>query len=376
MPVHRSPRLGTAARQLALVALTWVVAGCATSRPLPPVTAPLQVEGALRAGWADIPGPAGTGCATDSTFKLVVHPGAPDHVLLFLNGGGACWRAGECNPHGRPTYTTRADSANDPRRQGGIFALDNLANPLRDFTIVYVPYCTGDVHLGARTATYMSPPTGTDAPVSFAIRHEGAANVEFALAWIRAHVAAPSVIVVAGSSGGAIPSPVFASKLARQYPDARVVQLGDAAGGYHVPAAPALLAQWGATGYLRRDDAYRTLDSAAFTFETLYTASARAAPRVTFAQYNAAEDATQLFFLPLLGIRGVPLGHFLSEGLAEIRGAVPGFRTYTAPGRVHAILRSNAVYTTVVDGVSFSDWLAALVNGMPVRDVGDALLKS
>ena len=188
--------------------MTSVIGGCATSRPLAPATPPVGGGAALRAAWADLDAPPGTGCATDSSYKLVIHPGAPDKVLLFLNGGGACWRAIECNPNGRPTYTTRADSANDPRQQAGIFALDNPQNPLRDFTMVYVPYCTGDVHLGARTVRYALPRRGSDAPVEVDIRHQGAANVEFALAWIREHVAAPSVIVVAGSSGGAIPSPV------------------------------------------------------------------------------------------------------------------------------------------------------------------------
>ena len=55
--------------------------------------------------------------------------------------------------------------------------------------------------------------------------------------------------------------------------------------------------------------------------------------------------------------------------------SVPSFRSYTAPGRVHTILRSNALYTTTVDGVAFKDWLTALVNGEEVEDVGEKLLE-
>jgi hypothetical protein len=33
------------------------------------------------------------------------------------------------------------------------------------------------------------------------------------------------------------------------------------------------------------------------------------------------------------------------------------------------------VYTTKVDGLLFSDWLASLVNGESVGDVGSSLLK-
>ena len=34
------------------------------------------------------------------------------------------------------------------------FHAPNPANPLREFTIVFAPYCTADVHLGARTERF------------------------------------------------------------------------------------------------------------------------------------------------------------------------------------------------------------------------------
>jgi hypothetical protein len=362
------------------ILLVCALIGCAATPRTASMPAPNRTEAALRAtlhtGWNDIPGRSGTGCASDSAYKLIVRPGAPDRVLVFLNGGGACWRAAECDPRGRVTYTTRADSANDPRGGGGIFALENPVNPLREYTMVFIPYCTGDVHLGARTVIYQTVvrPGGDTVPRSFTIRHQGTANVSLALQWVQANMPAPRVIVVAGSSAGAVASPVYAEQFARRFPAARVVQLGDAAGGYHTPATPGLMAGWGATEALRRDPVYHGLDSAAFSFEALYTAASRAAPRVTFAQYNAADDAVQLYFLALLGIRGASLRDYLAVGLREIRAANPAFRSYTAPGQVHTILRSNALYSTSVDGVDFRDWLAALVDGRPVQDIGSSLL--
>jgi hypothetical protein len=327
----------------------------------------------LHDGWNRIVGPRGTGCAQDSTYFFFVRPGAPDKLMLYFNGGGACWRAEECDPRARPSYTMRADTANDPAMASGLFDVGNAANPVRDFTMVFVPYCTADVHLGTRTVRYESR-GATDAPArSVAIRHQGAANAEAALDWTYEHLD-PRVVFVTGSSAGAIPSPVFAAKVARHYPRSRVVQLGDGAGGYHAAAVPALLARWGAVDYLRRDPAFRSIDSAEFTFEALYTQAARAGLPVTYAQFNTADDATQLFFLSLLGIRGTPLNRFLAIDLEEIRRADPAFRSYVAPGRVHTILRSSAVYTTSVDGVRFRDWLAELIAGRMVADVGNALL--
>jgi hypothetical protein len=324
----------------------------------------------LSKGWNRIPGREGTGCAHDSTFNFKVRPGLPDKVMIFLNGGGACWRAAECDPKSKPTYTMTADSANDASVRQGIFDVANEANPVRDYTMIYVPYCTGDVHLGTRTVDYEKGAART-----FAVRHEGAANLEAVLDWVYSNVRNPRMVFVTGVSAGAIPSPVVAAKVARHYPRARVVQLGDAAGGYQSPAVPALLAGWGATDYLQRDPAYRNLDSADFSFERLYLAASRSAPRVHFAQFNAAEDVTQLYFLALLGIRNQPLSKLLGADLAQISNGTSWFHSYTAPGKTHTILRSNAMYTTKVDGVLFNDWLTQLLDGESVEDVGESLVK-
>ena len=352
--------------------------GVAVAAPKVPAAAwydTIRPLATLSKGWNRIPGRFGTGCAHDSTFAFRVRPGLPDKVMIFLNGGGACWRAQECDPRGRPTYTMTADSANDASVRTGIFDVANPANPVRDFTMVYIPYCTGDVHLGTREVEY-EVPDAKGATRTFAVRHGGGANLEAVLDWVYTNLRSPRVVFVAGVSAGAVPSPVVAAKVARHYPRARVVQLGDGAGGYHAPAVPALLAGWGATEYLQDDAAFHSLDSAEFSFERLYVASARVAPRVQYAQVNTAEDATQLFFLSLLGIKGTPLVKFLATDLAEVRDGVPRFNSYTAPGKAHTILRSNAVYTTTVDGVRFRDWLEGLVNGESVEDVGEKLLVS
>jgi hypothetical protein len=348
----------------------------AVAPPAAPVAAwydTIRPLATLSRGWNRIPGRFGTGCAHDSTFAFRVRPGLPDKVMIFLNGGGACWRAQECDPRGKPTYTMTSDSANDASVRSGIFDVVNPVNPVRDFTMVFVPYCTGDVHLGTREVEYESR-DAKGGPRTFAVRHGGGANVEAVLDWVYTNFHNPSVVFVTGVDAGAIPSPVIAAKVARHYPRARVVQLGDAAGGYHAPVVPNLLADWGATEYLQDDPAFRSIDSADFSFERLYIAAARATPRVRFAQVNTANDASQLSFLSLLGVKATPLAKLLATDLAEVRAGVPWFRTYTAPGRMHTILRSNAVYSTTVDGVLFRDWLDGLVNGEGVDDVGERLL--
>ena len=354
-------------------------AGDSTSRPMPaaaptpPRTAwydTIRPLATLGKGWNRIPGRFGTGCAHDSIFAFKVRPGLPDKVMIFLNGGGACWRAQDCDPRAKPTYTMTIDSANDVANRIGIFDVANERNPLRDYTMVFVPYCTGDVHLGTRETEY------ENGKRSFAVRHGGAANLEAVLDWVYTNVRNPGTVFVAGVSAGAVASPVVAGKVARHYPRARIVQLGDGAGGYHADSVPSVLAGWGATDYLHEDPAFRSLDASEFTFERLYLATAGTAPRVHFAQVNAANDATQAFFLGLLGVKATPLPRLLAADLAELRDGVPWFHSYTLAGKVHTILRSNAMYTASVDNVLFRDWLQALVDDDTVEDVGESLLSA
>jgi hypothetical protein len=110
------------------------------------------------------------------------------------------------------------------------------------------------------------------------------------------------------------------------------------------------------------------------TFETLYIVSARQAPRVTFAQFNTVEDGTQIAFLEQLGVRGVSLPSLLAGNLDEIRNQNLAFRSYTAPGSLHAILLRSAFYLLSVDNVRVRDWVASLIEGRDVPDVGNRLL--
>ena len=333
-------------------------------------TQPRAVAQSTAAGWARIAGGRGTGCAHDSSFAFFVHPGDPRRLMVYFQGGGACWNGANCDLQERPTFDPQVDSTDDPTHALGIFDLTNPANPIRDYSMVFIPYCTADLHLGAREVTY----TDTVRPGTrrtYRIRHGGAANAGSALAWVYEHYDRPDVVFVAGSSAGAIPSPVFAARIARHYPRARVVQLGDAGGAYRAPAIPGILARWGATQVLRREPAYRSLDAAALTFESFYIVAARDAPGVRFAQYNNAEDKTQLFFLEQLGVHDASLPGLLALNLAEIRRVNSRFKSYTAPGRAHTILMTPQFYALRVDGVSIRDWVAALLDGRAVRNVGE-----
>jgi hypothetical protein len=343
----------------------------ATSPAAP--AAPAALAG-LAAGWNTIRGGPNTTCSLGTPFWFYVRPGNSSHLLIFLDGGGACWTAENCDARRQPSFNPALDTTVGRGRMDGIFDYAKPENPFSDYTTVYVPYCTGDVHLGDSVVMYHRPSQEGGGGGDYQIRHRGHANVQAVLSWLRARVPTPEAVFVAGASAGAIPSPYYAEAVARQYPRARITQLGDGAGGYRAPTVPGHLYHWGAAALLRRDPAYAALDSTALTYEALYMISARKAPRVMFAQINAADDETQRRFLGMVGQEGASLPKLLAANLADIRRAAPNFHTFTLAGSVHTILQRPQFYTASTGGVSLRDWVAALAQGGPARDVGDSLL--
>ena len=56
--------------------------------------------------------------------------------------------------------------------------------------------------------------------------------------------------------------------------------------------------------------------------------------------------------------------------------ARPEFRSYVLPGKVHTVLLSASFYSGYVDSVALRDWVANLVEGKEVHDVGNRFLDS
>src|SRR4051812_16937283 len=256
----------------------------------------------LSRGWNRIPGRAGTACAHDTTYAFKVRPGLTDKVMIFLNGGGIFWRSATCDPRKPSVVMSADDPVNDVSVRTGILDYQNEKNPVREWTMVFVNYCTGDAHLGSSETEYARPGGKGDAS-SFKIRHAGAVNLEAVMVWVYVNLKRPSTVFVAGVDAGAVASPVVAAKMARHYRNARVIQLGDGAGSYRGDTIPVMMSIWGATDYLKQDPTYKSLDSAQLTFQRLYTMAARANPRVHFAQVNHVDDAVQEAFLGTLGIK-------------------------------------------------------------------------
>jgi hypothetical protein len=91
-------------------------------------------------------------CADDSEFAFWERRADPTRVVFFLDGGGACYDAATCaftglSRVGEATYDWSI-FGEDPASEDKIFNFTRADNPFRDYSFIYVPSCTGDMHLG------------------------------------------------------------------------------------------------------------------------------------------------------------------------------------------------------------------------------------
>lgn len=348
-----------------------VAASCShahrTRQSAPTETVSLEPE------WTRVEGGPGTSCALGTPYAFFYQMGDPRKVMIYFQGGGACWDATTCDPRSRTGHFYKPGVGQGERPyRGGLLNLTNADNPVHEYTKVFVPYCTGDLHLGARTVVYSVPATATDSARRYEIRHNGTANAQSALDWLYGHATAPEVVFVSGESAGSVPTPVYAAAVAQHYPRARVIALGDASGSY--VGASGVAASWGGLPFLRGLKLRSGVDSATLTYPGLSAAAVNSSARITFAEINSADDSTQAFFLRATDRSSPSVSVLLARNFAELKHAVPRFRSYTWPGVAHTILPRGQFYTVSVDGIRLRDWVNSLLKGGTVVDVGSSLL--
>ncbi len=312
-------------------------------------------------------------CSAGTPYQFYVKPSAENtDLLVFFNGGGACWFGQACDLSAQPNvHTPMADiDANNPALADGVFNLENTRNPFANYTMVFVPYCNGDVHIGggAREYTYQNE-NGDE--VSITTHHDGYKNSQSALQWVYENFTAPSKIVVSGSSAGAIGGSFYAGLVAEHYSDTPVVLIADGAGGYSSQSLNTVFNAWNVDSILPDWPEYSGQTNDTLTFEDFYIASANHNENLTIAQYNTAKDSVQENFTYLLGDApgSFSLPQRILNNYLQIESQVDDFYSFTAGGTVHTIMGLPIFYEYEVEGVSFVDWVSDLIDGKSVADL-------
>jgi hypothetical protein len=162
--------------------------------------------------------PNGPVCIAGTPYAVFTKAGDPDKLLIFLQGGGACWQDFyNCNilALSVPGVGNGQEPPKNPPFPG-IFDSDNPDNPFADYSIVYMPYCDGSAFGGDNDVVDLPDENGEGGfpfgPVRF---HRGVRNLSAGMDVAAATFPRPKKITVAGSSAGGVGAAAFAPFLAR-----------------------------------------------------------------------------------------------------------------------------------------------------------------
>ena len=163
--------------------------------------------------WTKIEPPGAT-CSDGSPYKLFVDlSDSSNDVVIFFEGGGACWDYASCSGEGARTAANlnglpdeHADAlatlSGVDIEAGIVYPLLNASptvSPVADWNKVFVPYCTGDIYSGSTTVTYEDPDgIGED----FEFQHVGHQNVLAAIEALSPMLPALDRMLVSGCSAG------------------------------------------------------------------------------------------------------------------------------------------------------------------------------
>ena len=307
--------------------------------------------------WETVDAPSDCMCADGSAFHFYLREASPTKVLFYLEGGGACFSGDMCKP-GSGTYSENISPVSKLEDSPGIFDFANPENPFADYSVVYVPYCTGDVHAGNITKDYGN---------GVVTQHKGFVNASNALDTMIKRFPDTTQLVVAGSSAGSFPTPVFAGMAGDQLPNADLKVFADSSGA--VPDAMGfVIGNWGTLETLPDWPEIEGLTVDQFTPAYTFIKAAEHNPKIRFARHDFAFDSVLSSFARMAGLSPDDLVSVMRTNESKVEATGVNVANWISPGDDHTIAVRDEFYTEEMNGVRFVDWFTAFMNDSPEAD--------
>jgi hypothetical protein len=316
-----------------------------------PITAPAGQ-------WTWVPFPDAF-CGDGSTTGLGVNLStASSRVLVYMEGGGACWDELTCYSlmtaanftagYSQTNFTTDTANAGYLAMPGGFFDRTSATNPFKDYSFVYVPYCTGDIFAGSNVTTL-----GTHTA-----HFVGYANMTAYLKRVVPTFPGAERVYLAGSSAGGMGALFNWWQTQALFGPVRVDLIDDS--GTYMPAdepvqdLPTENAAWNLVA-----NAPPGCTKCATDRSTLYSLFAAASPMHAGALLSYVQDTT----LPTYyGITTMQFEQGLSEVLANDFTPTTNLKYFTNPAAGHVLFFTPQLTTTTV---TLEQFLAQMVTDSP-----------
>jgi len=307
---------------------------------------------------------AGNGpiCIAGTPFSVFTRAGNPSKLLIFEQGGGACWQNFyNCN--------VLAEAQEPPAPRAGIWDFDSPDNPFADYSIVYMPYCDGSVFAGDNDVFDPAFGQAIGAPQVVVRFHRGLRNQSAGMDVARATFPRAKEITVAGSSAGGVGAAGFAPFLVRflygNFPrltvfnDAGPVTINpDAAGAIAARAADWQFGQFYPASCTDCDDMGDATAVIGWRLDNDST--------IREAFYETDSDLTNRFFLGLLA-DPARFRELVVDGHGALNAAHPDrYKRFIVAGDTsHTALQSSLFYSQDANGVLLNEWTADFLMPTP-----------
>lgn len=305
---------------------------------------------------------------SETGFGIRLNP-ASDKVVIYLEGGGACFNATTCGINPGSFGQLAFDGWKGTAGGTGIFNAGSEENPLRDWNFVYVPYCTGDIHGGA--ADHVDVPGFTSPKNQSFMGYE---NLHHYLNRLVPTFSSASQVLLTGISAGGFGAAYNYDRVAQAFCPTPVTLLDDSGPPMSDKyITPCLQKQWkglwGLTSTLPAGcPECNGPDGGGIVNYVDYIAQKYPKSRLGLISSDKDSVISTFFGFGKNDCNlAVPLsGAEYSAGLKELRdtylGKAPGWATYFVDSISHTYLVGPGFYSTEVDGVKLTAWVDALVN--------------
>lgn len=155
--------------------------------------------------------PDGARSALGGPYHGIFRLGTSNNVMVLFNGGGVSVNAETAVGKDHQYFNTSTG--------GDVLARLSLGseikkNPFADWTIINLPYTTGDFHSGAGDFTFDKPDGGQGT-----LHHVGYKNFDLVMLAVRPLIGKPDKLLVAGYSAGGFATALMSDHVMSYFPD-------------------------------------------------------------------------------------------------------------------------------------------------------------
>jgi len=300
-------------------------------------------------------------CLNGDGFAFLVKPGAPDKLLFFFPGGGACWKGSASN--GELCTKDLTGGLGVAALGSGVFSENRTTNGFADWTFVAPAYCDG--------GAFVSNTTLSGKP------QNGYINTNYAVEWAKRNLNQNLAnFAIAGSSAGALGTMAWSSYLLDTFQASKAAVIVDSYMGVFPSGTQGpTIKNFGACNLPIFAPFKDACDREEVTIQDVFDFAIEQHPSVAFAMIQPKEDLVQRAFYAAIALTFGRISILGGTGLYEASNGQKArydrhdnFVHYIVDGTGHTFMASDSWYSTNTGDSSkpsMADWANGLIEHQP-----------